>query len=75
MAEQVNDSNWHPFKLDKAKEVVDEEDDQLKKLRGEWGKEVHNAVKTALEEMNEYNEVVATLSQNFGTSKKEGKQH
>ncbi|CAA7020173.1 unnamed protein product [Microthlaspi erraticum] len=51
----VNDSNWHPFKLDKAKEVVDEEDDQLKKLRGEWGKEVHNAVKTALEEMNEYN--------------------
>lgn len=36
-------------------EVVDEEDDQLKKLRGEWGEEVHNAVKTALEEINEYN--------------------
>ncbi|CAA7026053.1 unnamed protein product [Microthlaspi erraticum] len=55
----VNDSKWHPFKLegtgDKAKEVVDEEDGQLKKLRGEWGAEVHNAVKTALEEINEYN--------------------
>ncbi|KAL0704274.1 hypothetical protein Bca4012_070699 [Brassica carinata] len=36
-------------------EVVDEDDEQLKKLKGEWGEEVHNAVKTALEEMNEYN--------------------
>ena len=36
-------------------EVVDEEDEKLKKLKGEWGEEVHNAVKTALEEMNEYN--------------------
>lgn len=36
-------------------EVVDDEDEQLKKLKGEWGEEVHNAVKTALEEMNEYN--------------------
>lgn len=35
--------------------MVDEEDEQLKKLKGEWGEEVHNAVKTALEEMNEYN--------------------
>uniref|UniRef100_A0A1J3JCG4 Factor of DNA methylation 1 n=1 Tax=Noccaea caerulescens TaxID=107243 RepID=A0A1J3JCG4_NOCCA len=55
----VNDSNWHPFKRegtgDKAKEVVAEEDDQLKKLKGEWGEEVHNAVKIALEEINEYN--------------------
>ncbi|CAH2037441.1 unnamed protein product [Thlaspi arvense] len=52
--EKVNDSSWHPFKHQgtgiKAKEVVDEEDQQLKKLKGEWGEEVHNAVKTALEE-------------------------
>lgn len=39
----------------RLQEVVDEEDEQLKKLKGEWGEEVHNAVKTALEEMNEYN--------------------
>lgn len=57
--ENLKDSSWQPFKRegtgDKAKEVVDEDDEQLKKLRGEWGEEVHNAVKTALEEMNEYN--------------------
>ncbi|KAF8094521.1 hypothetical protein N665_0360s0025 [Sinapis alba] len=57
--EKLKDSTWQPFKRegsgDKAIEVVDEEDEQLKKLKGEWGEEVHNAVKTALEEMNEYN--------------------
>ncbi|VVB11524.1 unnamed protein product [Arabis nemorensis] len=57
--ENLTDSAWHPFKHegtgDMAKEVVDEEDEQLKKLKGEWGEGVHNAVKTALEEMNEYN--------------------
>ncbi|XP_010460677.1 PREDICTED: factor of DNA methylation 1-like [Camelina sativa] len=57
--EKLKDSAWHPFKRegtgDKAKEVVDEEDEQLKKLKGEWGEEVHKAVKTVLEEMNEYN--------------------
>ncbi|CAH8254626.1 unnamed protein product [Arabidopsis lyrata] len=41
--------------MDKAKVVVDEEDEQLNKLKGEWGEEVHNEVKTDLEEMNEYN--------------------
>ncbi|KAJ4890035.1 Factor of DNA methylation 1 [Raphanus sativus] len=55
----IKDSTWQPFKVegtgDKAKEVVDEEDEKLKKLKGEWGEEVHNAVKTALEEVNEYN--------------------
>ena len=35
--------------------MVDEDDEQLKKLKREWGKEVHNAVKAALVEMNEYN--------------------
>ncbi|CAN7041290.1 unnamed protein product [Brassica oleracea var. botrytis] len=57
--ENLKDSSWQPFKRegtgDKAKALVDEDDEQLKKLKGEWGEEVHNAVKTALEEMNEYN--------------------
>ncbi|CAN6907376.1 unnamed protein product [Brassica oleracea] len=55
----INDIKWQPFKRegsgDKAIEVVDEEDEKLKKLKGEWGEEVHDAVKTALEEMDEYN--------------------
>ncbi|XP_019094464.1 PREDICTED: factor of DNA methylation 2-like [Camelina sativa] len=57
--ENLKDSAWHPFKReltgDKEKEVLDEEDEQLKKLKGEWGEEVHKAVKTAVEEKNEYN--------------------
>lgn len=35
--------------------MVDEEDEQIKNLREEWGEEVKNAVKTALEELNEFN--------------------
>lgn len=38
-----------------VQEVVDEEDEQLKSLREEWGEEVLEAVKTALEELNEHN--------------------
>ncbi|CAH8356240.1 unnamed protein product [Eruca vesicaria subsp. sativa] len=57
--ESLKDSGWYPFKRvgteDKMKEVVDEEDEQLKSLREEWGEEVLEAVKTALEELNEYN--------------------
>ncbi|CAG7900456.1 unnamed protein product [Brassica rapa] len=57
--ESLKDSGWYPFKRvgteDKMKEVVDEEDEQLKKLREEWGEQVSEAVKTALEELNEYN--------------------
>lgn len=34
---------------------MDEEDEQIKSLREEWGEEVKNAVKTALEELNEFN--------------------
>lgn len=34
---------------------MDEEDGKLKNLRQEWGEEVKNAVKTALEELNEFN--------------------
>ncbi|CAN8233548.1 unnamed protein product [Cochlearia groenlandica] len=57
--ETVNDSAWHPFKFigpkDKMKQVVDEEDEKLKNLREEWGEDVMNTVKTALEELNEFN--------------------
>ncbi|KAH0919116.1 hypothetical protein HID58_026776, partial [Brassica napus] len=57
--ETLKDSGWYPFKRvgteDKMKEVVDEEDEQLKSLREEWGEEVLEAVKTALEELNEHN--------------------
>ncbi|XP_010472874.1 PREDICTED: factor of DNA methylation 5-like isoform X3 [Camelina sativa] len=57
--ENLKDSAWHPFKHvgtgDKKTEVVDEEDEQMKNLREEWGEEVKNAVKTALEELNEFN--------------------
>lgn len=38
-----------------VQEVVDEEDEQIRNLREEWGEDVMNAVKTALEELNEYN--------------------
>ncbi|CAL9241302.1 unnamed protein product [Arabidopsis halleri] len=55
----INDLSWVPFKVledeDSTKEVVDEEDEKLMKLRDEWGEEVENAVKRALEEFNEFN--------------------
>ncbi|KAG2313672.1 hypothetical protein Bca4012_028198 [Brassica carinata] len=55
----LHDSAWYPFKRveigEKMKEVVDDEDEKLKKLSEEWGEDVKNAVKTALEEMNEFN--------------------
>lgn len=34
---------------------MDDKDEKLKKLSEEWGKDVKNAVKTALEELNEFN--------------------
>ncbi|KAF3568486.1 hypothetical protein DY000_02016995 [Brassica cretica] len=37
------------------KEVVDDEDEKLKKLSEELGEDVMNAVKTALEELNDFN--------------------
>ncbi|CAN6853496.1 unnamed protein product [Brassica oleracea] len=55
----INDSAWYPFKLvvtgEKMKEVVDDEDDKLKKLSEELGEDVMNAVTTALEELNDFN--------------------
>uniref|UniRef100_M4CW43 Factor of DNA methylation 1-5/IDN2 domain-containing protein n=1 Tax=Brassica campestris TaxID=3711 RepID=M4CW43_BRACM len=55
----INDSAWYPFKLvvtgEKIKEVVDDEDEKLKKMSEEWGEDVKNAVTTALEELNDFN--------------------
>ncbi|KFK42457.1 hypothetical protein AALP_AA2G259200 [Arabis alpina] len=55
----IKNPAWHPFKFvgsgNKMKEVVDEEDEKLRNLREKWGEEVVNAVKTALEELNEFN--------------------
>ncbi|KAF8111895.1 hypothetical protein N665_0071s0034 [Sinapis alba] len=55
----LKDQAWYPFKRvgdgEKMKEVVDDENEKLKKLREEWGEDVKNAVKTALEELNEFN--------------------
>ncbi|KAM5583639.1 hypothetical protein ABKV19_003493 [Rosa sericea] len=56
----IKDSSWHPFKTSKdsfghCKEIIDEEDEKLKKLKNEFGAEVHLAVSTALLELNEYN--------------------
>ncbi|CAK8536085.1 unnamed protein product [Lathyrus sativus] len=58
--EYVRDPSWHPFKIvtDKegnSKEILDETDEKLKSLRNELGNEVHDAVATALKELNEYN--------------------
>ncbi|KAL0878377.1 hypothetical protein Bca101_028083 [Brassica carinata] len=55
----ITDSTWYPFKLvdtgEEIKEVVDDEDEKLKKVSEEWGEDVKNAVKIALEELNEIN--------------------
>ncbi|XP_027344592.1 factor of DNA methylation 1-like isoform X1 [Abrus precatorius] len=57
--ENVKNSAWHPFKVikidDKVEEIIDEEDDKLRSLKQEWGDEIHSAVVTALKEINEYN--------------------
>lgn len=36
-------------------ELIDEEDEKLRKLKEEWGLDIHDCVVTALKEMNEYN--------------------
>ncbi|XP_050883996.1 factor of DNA methylation 4 [Lathyrus oleraceus] len=56
----LRDPSWHPFKIvtDKegnSKEIIDETDEKLNSLRDELGDEVHDAVATALKELNEYN--------------------
>ncbi|KAG6760067.1 hypothetical protein POTOM_036568 [Populus tomentosa] len=58
--DHLRDPSWHPFKviLDKegnSKEIINEDDENLRSLKSEFGDEVYNAVVTALKEMNEYN--------------------
>ncbi|GMN24176.1 hypothetical protein TIFTF001_000452 [Ficus carica] len=61
--ELIEDLSWHPFKIlpdhrhhkGKFKERVDEDDETLKILKNEYGDEVHEAVVTALEELNVHN--------------------
>lgn len=59
--DHLRDPKWHPFKIMKTddskghKEVIDAEDEKLKKLKNEFGNEVYDAVTTALMELNEYN--------------------
>ena len=38
-----------------AQEILDGEDEKLKNLKDEFGDKVHDAVVTALKELNEYN--------------------
>ncbi|WJX31406.1 hypothetical protein P8452_19835 [Trifolium repens] len=57
--EHLKDPSWHPFKIviDKegnSKEIFIEEE-KLKSLKEELGGEVHDAVATAMKELNEYN--------------------
>ncbi|KAH7863961.1 hypothetical protein Vadar_024047 [Vaccinium darrowii] len=57
----VKRMGWHPFKIILAagghKQVVNEEDEKLKGLKGEFGDEVYEAVSTALTEINEYDPI------------------
>ncbi|WCJ44654.1 XH/XS domain-containing protein [Euphorbia peplus] len=55
----LRDPSWHPFKVTekegRCEEVLNEEDEKLKKLKSELGDEVYDAVTKALKEINEYN--------------------
>ncbi|KAJ6772573.1 FACTOR OF DNA METHYLATION 4 [Salix koriyanagi] len=70
--DQLRDPSWHPFKviLDKegnSKEIINEDDENLRSLKSEFGGGVYNAMVTALKEMNEYN------PSGSGDSSREGK--
>ncbi|CAJ1865273.1 unnamed protein product [Sphenostylis stenocarpa] len=55
----VEDPDWYPFKIitkgGKSKEVINEEDGRLQRLKKEMGSGAFNAVVAALIEMSEYN--------------------
>ncbi|XP_062089971.1 factor of DNA methylation 1 [Humulus lupulus] len=57
--EKLKNPSWHPFKVvtsnGNPEEIIDEEDENLRNLKDEWGEEIHATVVTALKEMNEYN--------------------
>ncbi|KAK9683314.1 hypothetical protein RND81_10G131300 [Saponaria officinalis] len=55
----ISDPRWQPFKHEhvnsKLTEVIDENDETLKKLREEWGEGAYEAVVEAVLGVNEYN--------------------
>ncbi|KAL2333255.1 hypothetical protein Fmac_014468 [Flemingia macrophylla] len=57
--QHLGDPHWYPFKIitfgGKSKEIINEEDERLKRLKWEMGVGVYKAVVAALTEMNEYN--------------------
>ncbi|KAJ3693695.1 hypothetical protein LUZ60_009175 [Juncus effusus] len=57
--DELKKPSWHPYKRveinGETKEVVNDDDTQLRELWLEFGDDVLNAVKTALMELNEYN--------------------
>ncbi|XP_047327941.1 factor of DNA methylation 1-like [Impatiens glandulifera] len=58
--EKLTKPGWHPFKVvmnadGGHQQNIDEEDEQLKGLKEEYGIEVYEAVVVALKETNEYN--------------------
>ncbi|GLT34011.1 hypothetical protein SLA2020_085580 [Shorea laevis] len=57
--EKLKNAEWHPFKVitvgGPPQEILDEEDEQLRNVKQEWGDEIYSAVVNALKELNEYN--------------------
>ncbi|KAI7755372.1 hypothetical protein M8C21_004312 [Ambrosia artemisiifolia] len=57
--DHLRDPSWHPFKVvtvgGNCKEIIDEEDEKIARLKAEFGSDVYDAVVTALNELNEYN--------------------
>ncbi|KAL5729432.1 hypothetical protein ACHQM5_002386 [Ranunculus cassubicifolius] len=58
--ERIKNPQWFPFKVIKRingefEEIIDDKDDELKRLKNELGEQVYKAVCCALSEVNEYN--------------------
>ncbi|KAL4559877.1 hypothetical protein LXL04_032023 [Taraxacum kok-saghyz] len=57
--DKLKNPEWHPVRVIAVdgdhKEVVNEDDELLNKLKAEWGNGIFDAVVTAFKEMNEYN--------------------
>ncbi|KAM3698026.1 hypothetical protein ACB098_06G157900 [Castanea mollissima] len=57
--ERLRNPQWQPFKIvmlnGEPQEQIDEDDENLRELRNEWGEDVYKAVTKALLEINEVN--------------------